>query len=272
VSASRYRWGGLAWLLTLQFFVVETIAQVRFGPSYSRLADTISLLGSTASPAAVLMNASFVLQAVLIGAGAYLLAPGLSGLGGRLTPFLLAVPALGVLGVGVFRLDTASALHSAGTILYLVGSVLALVALAYGVRPRSEAVGTTIAVLALLSFAATVFYGVGAVDLLGSGGTERAAAYPLPIGLALAGVLLWRQKDSWAAPGRDGRPSRRELQERARAERAERERQRDEALERAARRAEEARTAPRPAAEPGGDAAGDDDFDPDDPWASPGRR
>ena len=38
----RLRWGGLAWVLTLQFFVAETIAQLRFGAVYSRADDVIS--------------------------------------------------------------------------------------------------------------------------------------------------------------------------------------------------------------------------------------
>ena len=33
VTPNRLRWGALAWLLTLQFFVVETIAQSRYAGS-----------------------------------------------------------------------------------------------------------------------------------------------------------------------------------------------------------------------------------------------
>jgi hypothetical membrane protein len=285
VSAHRYRWGGLAWLLTLQFFVVETVVQARTGGAYSRVADVISLLGSRASPAAPLMNASFVAQGVLIAAGAVLLLPALPGLAGRMAPALLGASALGVVLVGLFPLDSVPAVHYTGATLYLLGAGLGLVALAYAVRPRSEAVGTTLALLGLLTLAATVFYGAGVVDLLGIGGTERAAAYPLPVGLALAGGLLWRQKDSWTGPGRGGRPGRAELRARQRAEAQRRAVERDLALEDAARRAEAART--RAAAAPSASSSApssdpsapssvaaeeDDDFDPDDPWAAPRRR
>ena len=75
VNANRLRWGALAWLLTLQFFLVETIAQFRFEGSYSRADDTISALGTGHSAAHQLMNASFVLQAGLILVGALLLRP-----------------------------------------------------------------------------------------------------------------------------------------------------------------------------------------------------
>src|SRR3954454_18403163 len=75
VNPNRLRWGALAWLLTLQFFVVETIAQSRYAGPYSRADDTISALGTGHSAAHQLMNASFVLQAGLILAGALLLRP-----------------------------------------------------------------------------------------------------------------------------------------------------------------------------------------------------
>ena len=44
VNPNRLRWGACAWLLTLQFFVVETVVQLRMD-GYSRTDDVISLLG-----------------------------------------------------------------------------------------------------------------------------------------------------------------------------------------------------------------------------------
>ena len=46
VTVNRLRWGALAWLLTLQFFVVEAIAQSRYVGAYPRADDTISALGA----------------------------------------------------------------------------------------------------------------------------------------------------------------------------------------------------------------------------------
>jgi hypothetical protein len=46
VNPNRLRWGAIAWLLTLQFFVLETVAQVRFEGAYSRTDDVISTLGA----------------------------------------------------------------------------------------------------------------------------------------------------------------------------------------------------------------------------------
>jgi hypothetical membrane protein len=268
VNPNRLRWGACAWLLTLQFFVVETVAQLRFDGSYSRADDVVSALGAADSPAHQLMNASFVVQAALILAGALLLRPVLLRGAGQVAPVLLGAAAAGVLLVGVFPTDGNATLHAIGAVLYLVGGGLGLIALAYAVRPRSEALGTTLALLGLVGTAATVFFLTGVTEYLGEGGTERAAVYVLPIGLALAGAVLWRlggpAPTTPAIPATSGdRATRRQEREQARAERAERERERDEALEAAARRKADG-AAP--------NAAEADDPDGDDPWAAPTRR
>src|SRR4051794_15520546 len=192
VTPTRLRWGALAWLLTLQFFVVEAIAQLRFVGSYSRADDTISALGASDSAAHQLMNASFVAQAALIMAGAVLLRPVLLRTAGQFAPVLLVASAIGVLLVGVFPSDGNALVHAIGAVAHLVGGGLGLIALAYAVRPRSEALGTTLALLGLVGTAASVFFLTGVTQYLGEGGTERAAAYVLPLGLALAGTSLWR--------------------------------------------------------------------------------
>jgi hypothetical membrane protein len=233
VTPNRLRWGALAWLLTLQFFVVETIAQLRFEGPYSRVDDVISDLGTADSAAATLMNASFVLQGVLILTGAVLLRPFLLRAAGEVAPVLLGAAAVGVLLVGVFPSDGNSTMHAIGAVLYLLGGGLGLIALAYAVRPRSEVLGTTLAVLGLIGTAMTVFFLTGVVRYLGEGGTERAAAYVLPIGLAVAGVGLWRlgPVTAEAAEPVEDRPSRREARARERELRAERAREREAALE-----------------------------------------
>lgn len=252
VTDNRLRAGALAWLLTLQFFVVEAIAAGRYDGPYSRADDVISDLGAAASPAASTMNASFAVQGVLIAAGAWLLRPALLRGAGAVAPVLLGGAGAGVLLVGVFPSDGNATMHAIGAVLYLLGGGLGLIALAYAVRPRSELLGTALALLGLLGTAATVFFLTGVVSYLGEGGTERVAAYVLPIGLALAGVVLWRLGSTAAAPDGADRPTRREERERDRAERGERERQRDEALDEAARRKAHGTAGPA--------GAGDDDF------------
>jgi hypothetical membrane protein len=263
VTPIRYRWGAIAWLLTLQFFLVETIVALRTGGSYSRADDVISDLGTSASAAPLLMNGSFVLQGLLIGAGAVLLRPALAGLGGRMTPAFLTSAAVGVVLVGFFPSDGQEDLHQAGAGLHLLGGGLALLAMAYAVRPRSEALGTALALLGLLSTAMTVFFALGITAFLGDGGTERGSAYPIPVGLALAGAGLWALG---RRPQAEPRPSRRELLAHERADRVERGRERDAALESAAGRPGPVRPHDDPR-----DGEPDDDFDPEDPWARPRR-
>jgi hypothetical membrane protein len=252
VNPTRLRAGALAWLLTLQFFVVETIAQFRFEGPYSRADDTISALGTGHSAAHQVMNASFVLQAGLIVAGALLLRPVLLRAAGQVAPVLLAVSAAGVLLVGVFPSDGNALVHAIGAVAHLVGGGLGLIALAYAVRPRSEILGTALAALGLVGTAATVFFLTGVTEFLGVGGTERVAAYVIPVGLALAGTALWRL----TGPGSAERRAERDA---ARAEQAERAQERDAALE-AAARGEAGRSAPA-----GPETADEDELD--DHWA-----
>jgi hypothetical membrane protein len=254
VTPTRLRWGALAWLLTLQFFVVETIAQLRFAGSYSRADDTISALGASGSAAHTLMNASFVAQAGLILAGAVLLRPALHRTAGQIAPVLLVASAVGVLLVGVFPSDGNALVHDIGAVAHFVGGNLGLIALAYAVRPRSELLGTTLAALGLVGTAATVFFLTGVTQYLGDGGTERVAAYVIPVGLAVAGVALWRL----TGPGSAERHAERAA---ARQEQAERARERDTALEAAAHRGAE---------QPAIETADEDELD--DHWAPVERR
>jgi hypothetical protein len=177
---------------------------------------------------------------------------------------LLGAAALGVLLVGVFPMDGNGTLHAIGAVLYLVGGGLGLIALAYAVRPRSEALGSVLALLGLVGTAATVLFLTGVTSYLGEGGTERAAAYVLPVGLALAGAALERLGRRSVGDPRPSRREEREVERVERAERAERERRRDEALTAAVRRGESPAAEVRP--------VGGDQGDDDDPWAAPGRR
>jgi hypothetical membrane protein len=259
VHPTRLRGGALAWLLTLQFFIVEAVAQARLDVPYSRADDVISALGTADSPAHLLMNASFLLQGVLIGAGLFLLRPALPGGAGAAATVLLGASAGGVFVVGVFPSDGNGTLHAFGAVLHLLGGDCGLIALAYALRRRSEVVGTALALLGVVGTGMTIFFLTEVTEYLGRGGTERAAAYVLPIGLALAGTALWLLGP---APAGSSRAARQAERERARVRQAELERARDQALEAAAR----------PVAEsPADDQAHDHADDDEDPWAPPRR-
>jgi hypothetical membrane protein len=282
VRGNRLRWGALGWVLTLQFFVVEAVAAARY-PGYTYGSRVISDLGSTASPLRPWMNSSFIVQAGLILAGAVFLLPALGTRAARVASVLLGLAAVGVLMVGAFPEDGGQhGLHVVGAVLYFLAGAVGLLALGYAVRPRSEALGSVLAVLGLIGLAGSVFYFDAITEYLGEGGTERVAAYVLPIGLALSGAVLA------VLAGRDGtfaavadRPSRREVRAEARAVEAERARQRDAALEAAAQRRaapgtgtdEPAGAVAAPTSSSTGTTAEDDpDFDPEDPWAPTRRR
>ena len=256
MTANRLRSGALSWVLTLQFFVVEALAVARYAAPYSRADDLISALGAGDSPARQLMNASFVVQGALILGGAVLLRPALRGGAARVVPALLGAAAVGVLVVGVFPADGNGTMHAIGAVLYLLAGGLGLVALAYAVRPLSEALGTTVVLLGMVGIAATILFLAGVTGLLGEGGTERAAAYPLPLALALTGIALyWMDRRGGEAP--DSAAPRAE-RERELARRAEQAGTRDAALESATRRQ-------------GGEGA-TGDLDPEDPWTATGQR
>ena len=282
VRGNRLRWGALCWVLTLQFFVVEAIAAAHY-PGYTYGGQVISDLGSVASPLRPFMNSSFILQAGLILGGVVLLLPALGNRAARVAAVLLGLAAAGVLLVGAFPEDGAQhGLHVVGAVVYFLAGAVGLLALGYAVRPRSEGLGSLLALLGLVGLAGTVFYFDAITEYLGEGGTERVAGYVLPIGLAATGLVLGR------LAGRDGelpavasRPSRRELRAEARAAETERARERDAALEAAARRRDIAGTAAagEPAAAAAADTAAgdsaveeDEDFDPEDPWAPTRRR
>lgn len=278
VTPNRLRGGAIAWLLTLQFFLVESVAQARLKAPYSRSANTISVLGATDSPAHRLMDASFLVLAVLIVAGALLLRPALRGRAAAVAPPLLGLGAAGVALVGIFPRDVHPLPHAIGVVAYLVGAGLGLIALAYAVRPRSEALGTVLALHGLVSSAMSIFFLAGVTQYLGVGGTERAAGYCLPIGLAIAGVALWWLGFGEFAP--DSAPAeadtgltrgqeRRLVREEERARRAEQERARAAALEAAAQRSS---SRPATAGADVGTAHEDDEVDPEDPWAAPSQR
>jgi hypothetical membrane protein len=199
VTPSRRHWGALAWLATLQFFVVETVVQLR-GQGHSRIDDVISDLGETSWPGHQAMNASFVVQAALVLGGALLLLPVLRGGAGRAAAYLLGIASIGTLLVGVFPSDRSDTWHGTGAVLYFVGSAVGLLCLAYALRPRSEVLGTVLVLLGLVGAAATIFF-LAEVDVLARGATERAAAYVLPLGLATTALFLWRARGTDPAAG-----------------------------------------------------------------------
>ncbi len=183
--SERARWGGLAWLCALQFFVAEAFAAAAV-PGYSYRLGFISDLGADmGSPRHIWMNASFVLQGGLI----------LTGLAwGRARPLLatlaLAICAAGVALVGLAPEDSAPGLHYAGATANLVGSNLG--ALLSGLAPRAGFAARTGIVAGAVGLAACAALGLHAYAGLGVGTVERFAAYPFVLWLAVNGASALR--------------------------------------------------------------------------------
>ena len=114
VTPARLRLGAILWLLTLQFFVVEAVVEAQYELGYSRVDDAISLLGSSVSSGQVLMNASFVVQGLLVLGGLVLLRPALVGRGAQVATAMLAAAAAGVVIVGLLPLGDDDTWHRFG--------------------------------------------------------------------------------------------------------------------------------------------------------------
>jgi hypothetical membrane protein len=194
------RWGGALWVGCLQFFVAEAIAAAGFVGSYSYRRNYISDLGALScagggcSPLHALMNASFVLQGVLIFSGAFVVWPLFPrGALSRLALGLVAASGLGVALVGLAPEDSVPSWHYLGAAENLLfcnaGAALIGVALLRdGSAPR--AVGLLSLAFGLIGLAGLGGLASGHDFGLGLGGVERVAAYPFPLWIAGMGAWL----------------------------------------------------------------------------------
>jgi hypothetical membrane protein len=198
----RIRTGAVCWILCLQYFAAEAVAIAGWRGPYSFHDNYISDLGAVTcagrlcSPLHAMMNVSFVLQGVLISAGAVLVWPALSrGWLESLALGLVAASGLGVFMVGLAPEDFAPGWHYLGAAenFLFSNAGAALLGLALLRQRRS------IRRIALFSLAAGLLGLAGLVSLaarhyfgLGVGGMERVTAYPFPLWLASMGAWLLR--------------------------------------------------------------------------------
>jgi hypothetical membrane protein len=207
------RLGAGLWLLCFQFFVGEQIARLGWTGHYSMARNYISDLGAVrcgGSPACSslhwVMNASFVLQGLLIVFGAVLVRGFFpTRLVYRIALALLVIAGVGVLQVGMVPEDVNLRLHLLGAVANFLGgnfalTLLGLVMIRQSVceRPAMRwkswftfALGS-IGLLATLSLA---FRDTPSWAALGwnAGTVERVAAYPLPVWLTWTGFLISRE-------------------------------------------------------------------------------
>jgi hypothetical membrane protein len=191
------RWGGALWVGCLQFFAAEAVAAAGFAGSYSFRRNYISDLGALScsagcSPLHGLMNASFVLQGVLIFAGALVVWPLFPTGLAKLALGLVAASGLGVALVGLAPEDSMPGWHYLGAAENLLfcnaGAALLGVALLRG--GASRAVGLLSRTFGLIGLAGLGGLASGHDFGLGLGGVERVAAYPFPLWIAGMGGWL----------------------------------------------------------------------------------
>lgn len=205
----RERLGALAWIVTLQFFVVQGVVQAAWTTPFSLAHNMISDLARVTcgplyrapgidvacSPWHALMNASIILNGILIPAGAYLTRSALPAQ--RLMSIallMIALTAPGHVAVGLFPSDTGPTMHllGAGLILVLGNPGIVLAGLALWQRHRALAVASLI--LGLGGIAGTLLFLYESGAGIGLGGMERIAFYPLPLWCGVVGAAALRLK------------------------------------------------------------------------------
>jgi hypothetical membrane protein len=204
ITDRRAQIGGLAWLGCAQFFAAEAIAASRYPGAYSYRFDFISDLGAATcakhcSPLHTLMNASFLLQGVLIATGLVLIRPRLGADGAsRIGALCLFVCAVGVFVVGAAPEDVAPAWHYAGAAANLAGCNLAALAIGLGRDAAASPVRRAGVLLGGLGLIACLAFLTQIPDRIGVGLVERLAAYPFLFWLIAFGAAVLRGVDSRA--------------------------------------------------------------------------
>ena len=203
---SQIRLGAIFWLLTVEFFFAQAIAQAAF-PGYSLIHMDISLLGVSAcsgtdpnavgpvcSPLALVFNAGMAINGALVVLGVWFtrkLWPQ-----GPMTTTALWILAVGggdgSILVGLFPLDASLPMHMIGAVLALFVAGFGMLAMA-GVlwtRFRGFAIYTlatgAITLIAFALYALEIYLG------LGRGVMERIAAWPHTVWYMVAGGLILR--------------------------------------------------------------------------------
>ena len=201
--------GAIAWILSLQFFVVQGVVQSAWTTPFSLAHNMISDLARetcgalvrapgieiACSPWHALMNASIILNGILIPLGVLWTRswwPERRAMTMALAMIALTGP--GHFMVGLFPSDTGPLGHliGAGSILALGNPGMVVAGLAAWRERRGSAIASL--VLGITGIAGTLLF-LNLVDLgLGLGGMERVAFYPLTLWSGFQGIAIARQE------------------------------------------------------------------------------
>lgn len=200
--------GGVCWLLSLEFFVGQAVAQSAWRMPYSLIDNPISDLGSTTcqiihlgsshrfvcSPWHVVMNASFILTGVLILLGLFFTRHAWPRR--RLTTWgatFLVLAGLGKIVVGVAPENLNPTLHELGSVGIICGN-LGLLFLGLAIKQARRWLAGVSLFLGSCGLLGVLLF-VGQTG--GRGATERVADYPLIVWMVVFGLcfIFQRQVD-----------------------------------------------------------------------------
>ena len=205
-SARAIRRGAIVWVLAIQFFIAQIIVQAAWTTPFSLTANYISDLGNTAcapyplgsnmyvcSPWHALMNASFIVQGVIILVGIVLIYRAFpAGRTRTIGLVLLALAGPGSILVGLFPENVSSTPHTIGAAAHFISGNLGIAVLGIAIAVTRRQ--TPLAIFSISSgsvgLLATALFISGNYLGTGIGGMERIAAYPLPLWLIVIGGAM----------------------------------------------------------------------------------
>jgi hypothetical membrane protein len=198
--------GGVLWASSVQFFVVQALAQSSWkgSASYSLRTSWISDLGAktcgrysggggvlVCSPRHALLNGGLTLLGVQVVLGTLLLQPLLGyARSGRAAAALLVLAGAALPFVGAFPEDTGKPWHAVAATVHFTAAALAMVASALALRGRYPRVAALALVLGGASLVGTLLTLAGSGAGIGRAAVERLAAWPFTLWTTIAGVLL----------------------------------------------------------------------------------
>jgi len=188
MTVSAVRVGAWLWVLALVVLLIaHVVVESAWDPPYSWLHNNISDLGNVhcgawgdnrryvCSPRHGWMNAAFVVIGLLLVTGVVLLRRST----GRVAAVLLGFAGLGWVWVGLMPADVNEGLHLLAVLPIFLGGNIALLL----TRRRGAMIAGALGLLAMVLHLSGHYAG------LGMGGTERVAAFVLPLWAAATGAL-----------------------------------------------------------------------------------
>ncbi|MEO8863251.1 MAG: DUF998 domain-containing protein [Candidatus Saccharimonadales bacterium] len=195
--------GQIAWVFSLQYYVIQIICGAAWTYGFSWTHNTISDLGNTVcgqygdrfvcSPYYSLMNGSFVVLGVTTIVGAVLIAKSFS----KSRPYYLGFSCMvlsgaGTIVVGLFPENTISVGHITGAALAFVAGNIGMILI--GLAQKGRKMPSSLRIYSISSgiigiIGLTLF--IAQIDIgLGLGSMERIASYPQSIWMFVIGTYL----------------------------------------------------------------------------------